>query len=372
MKQTPENRAMPVAAWPDIDRECWMTATAPRDVFDEARGIPSEWSETTRAGVAQGYGQWLNWLLQNDPSCLSSPPAGRLSKDRLRAYHDALNTQGLADYTIAGRVRTVANALVAIEPAHDWTWIERAADRLHSTAEPKKNIREILQPASEVLDLGISLMEGATGEGHALIAGGYNSVRYRDGLIIAFLILCPLRRSNLASLALGHSLKKRGDGWHVQIPGEETKTGREIVCRWPELLDDALEQYLAVHRPTLLGRRASDPACTDALWISRQSRKMSSGAIYETVCDRTEAAFGRAIYPHAFRHIAATTIATLAPEHTDLIMNVLGHVSSRSADKYYNKVRMIGAAERMNATRAKMRRDLIHNRWSEPTGYVST
>lgn len=370
MRQTPENRSMPVAEWPAFDRERWFAATTHRNIFDRDCNIPSEWSPDTRKGYAHGYGQWLNWLHREDPFVLSTRPAERASLERLKAYHEALRARSLADYTIAGRIRSLAQALVAIESDHDWAWIERAADRLHGQARHKKNIREILQPASDVLDLGLSLMgDGGQGDG-VLAAGGYGSVRYRDGLIIAFLILCPLRRRNLASLALGQGLERQGDAWRVRIPAEETKTRREIYWRWPILLDDALNHYFTVHRPALLGRCAHDPYCTEALWISRQGGQMSSQAIYEMVCARTEAAFGRAIYPHAFRHIAATTIATLAPEQTDLVMDVLSHVSTRSSDKHYNLARMLGAGERMNATRFKTRRALRNNRWSDPAGYA--
>jgi integrase len=247
MRQTPENRSMPVAEWPDFDRERWIAATAHRNIFDSDCNSPSQWSGDTRKGYAHGYGQWLNWLHREDPFVLFARPAERASLDRLKAYHQALTARSLADFTVAGRIRSIGQALVAIEPDHDWAWIERAADRLHGRARHKKDIREILQPASEVLDLGFSLMEEEGQGDGASTAGGYGSVRYRDGLMIALLILCPLRRRNLASLALGHGLERQGDVWRVRIPAEETKTRREIYWRWPVLLDDALDHYLTVH-----------------------------------------------------------------------------------------------------------------------------
>lgn len=356
MKQTPENRSIPLRQWPTFDRERWTEAIHPRSIFDLKANDVSELAPITIKGIAHGYGQWLNWLHQEQPSLLMLSPGDRATIDLLRAYHSAMIGQGLADYTMAGRIRSIAGALGAIEPDHDWSIIQLAADRVHREAKPKKEIRKILQPAAEVLDFGFSLMESAVPERKGLDAGGYGSLRFRDGLLIAFLILCPLRRHNLASLALGGGLEKNGDHWQIRIPGEETKSGREIYCRWPSLLDKALDEYLAVHRPALLARYPVRGPATEALWVSRLGGKMTSHAIYETVCRRTEVEFGTAIYPHAFRHIAATTIATIAPEQTDLIMTILGHVSIRTSEKHYNKARSMEAAKRVNDNRARARR----------------
>ena len=358
MKQTPENRSIQPRHWPTVDRERWIEAIQPSSIFDAKEGDLSELAPITIKGIAHGYGQWLNWLHHEEPSLLMLRPGDRASIDRFRAYHSAMIRQGLADFTVAGRIRSVAGALEAIEPDHDWSFIQLAADRVHRAAKPKKEIRRILQPGAKVLDFGFSLMESAIPKGKGLDAGGYSSLRFRDGLMIAFLILCPLRRRNLASLALGNGLERKGSHWQIRIPGEETKSGREIYCRWPSLLDEALDEYLTVHRPALLARYPVRGPATEALWVSRLGGKMSSHAIYETVCRRTEVEFGTAIYPHAFRHIAATTIATLAPEQTDLIMTILGHVSIRTSEKYYNKAKMLGAAQRMNEARAQARRAL--------------
>lgn len=356
MKQTPENRSIPLRQWPTFDRERWTEAIQPRSIFDLKANDVSELAPSTLEGLQHGYGQWLNWLHREEPSLLMLSPGDRVTIDLLRAYHSTMIGQGLADYTVAGRIHSIAGALGAIEPDHDWSIIQLAADRVHREAKPKNDIRKILQPAAQVLDFGFSLMESAVLDMKDLDAGGYGSLRFRDGLMIAFLILCPLRRRNLVSLALGNGLEQQGGHWQIRIPGEETKSSREVYCRWPGLLDEALDEYLTVHRPALL---APYPVCgpaTEALWVSRLGGEMTSHAIYEAVCRRSEVEFGTAIYPHAFRHIAATTIATLAPEQTDLIITILGHVSIRTSEKHYNKARSLAAAKRVNENRALARR----------------
>jgi hypothetical protein len=54
-------------------------------------------------------------------------------------------------------------------------------------------------PASELLDLGIGLMD-ACERGATRV---YRATHYRDGLIIALLISCPMRLKNLTGLVIG-------------------------------------------------------------------------------------------------------------------------------------------------------------------------
>jgi site-specific recombinase XerD len=46
---------------------------------------------------------------------------------------------------------------------------------------------------------------------------------------------------------------------------------------------------------------------------------------------------GIALRPHAFRHIAATSIAEYDPEHVNIIRDILGHASLNMAQKHYNR-----------------------------------
>jgi integrase/recombinase XerD len=69
-------------------------------------------------------------------------------------------------------------------------------------------------PASELLDLGIGLMDTCDRGRNET----YKATRYRDGLMIALLICCPMRLKNLASLVIGQ---------HLMFDGSpETKSGR--------------------------------------------------------------------------------------------------------------------------------------------------
>lgn len=339
-------RSMRFGDWPEVDREAWLAALKPASLRS-ARPRRRRWKDITRKGVEGGYGFWLSWLgesgLLEDVDC----PAKRVNRARLEAYVKYMQALDFAELTVAGRLGDVGRALSVMVPAADVAWIEMGASRLHAEATPAKDIRKIARPAVDLVNLGFDLMQST--EDNDTKGGSYSSLRFRDGLLIAFLINCPLRRRNLTALELDRHVYKEEGVWRIDIPADETKTARAIRCAWPLALVEALETYLAVHRQVLL-KCGSHDIETDNLWVTRQGGATSAAAIYQSIRERTEAAFGRPINPHTFRHIAATDLATFAPESATAIMDVLGHASMGPSEKHYNRSRTFGAAHRMHET----------------------
>jgi len=50
-----------------------------------------------------------------------------------------------------------------------------------------------------------------------------DALRYRDGLVVAFLAFVPIRRKNLTALEIGRHLVREGDRWFVVIPRASCK-----------------------------------------------------------------------------------------------------------------------------------------------------
>ena len=92
----------------------------------------------------------------------------------------------------------------------------------------------------------------------------------------------------------------------------------------PELVKP-LRRYLGFHRPNPLQKKSSK-----LLW-----------SFQHQLAALTFREFGEALRPHAFRHIAATTVAIQDPEHVSIIADVLGHATL--AMSHYNRARGVEA-----------------------------
>ena len=205
----------------------------------------------------------------------------------------------------------------------------------HKPVRDKSN----LKLSDELLDLGLSLIDKAT-EAQGLTA----AVLHRDGLLIAFLSLVPLRRRNIAGLRIGRNMIDVNGTWLIALDATQTKTDAPFEIAWPEELAAPLAAYLSIHRPHLssLVGRWSKPI-DGALWVSSDGSPMTEMAIYDCIRKHTREAFGVAINPHLFRDAAATTLAIADPENVRVAAPLLGHRTFTTTERYYQQAKSFEA-----------------------------
>ena len=354
--KTALNRCWPVSEWPASDRAAWVAALQPGDALNPG-GIAARWATATRTMVENGYGRWLGSLHTKGLLNPEDTPDQRVNKERVAAYVAEL-AASTAPFSVQGRVRQLGNALRAMCPHGDWGWILRGADRIRACAIPARNKRARLQSPDQLVQLGLQIMAQADAsiDGRAV----WRAADYRDGLIIALLALRPIRARNLTMIQCGRHLLRRNGAWWLVFQATETKTKQPLEMPFPEELVPNLEHYLATHRPVLLdvGQRHDRPQ-TDALWVSSIGCAMHYTSISIQVRRCTEAAFGHALNPHLFRDCAATSIATIGPEHVQIVLPILGHSSLATSEKYYNQARSLEAGRRYQRTIAELRRGIV-------------
>ncbi len=213
-----------------------------------------------------------------------------------------------------------------------------------AVAIPSRGGRPVL--SGELVDLELRLMEKARQKRNEVRYLG----QYRDGLLIAFLALVPIRLRNLADLALGRTLIKIGSGWMVRFPPETTKTHRTLEYEWSTFLVPALEDYLTTYRPLPIQRDGRwNREAGESLWISLDGSPMPFGAISDRLTRQTRAAFGYAIRAHAFRHAAVTTLALDDPDHVLAGAPLLGHTSFSTTEQSYNVAKSLEASRAFGA-----------------------
>jgi integrase len=348
----PARRCLRPEDWPPADRAAWSRALSAEDPFDGATGRALRWKPSTRKMIESAYGRWINHLLLRGDLDPHASPRSRATRERIGNYAKALTASGLADYTRALNLRNLGQALEAMDPSFDATWIKRGGDRIHSHATPTRKIESRLPGVAQVLRLAEDMMDAA--EADRFRTPVDRAVLYRDGLLIGFLVHRPLRRANLAAMALGQHLICRDGVWSIHVSGVETKNGAPIDGSWPPSLTSRLERYLEVHRAAFFGDRCGEGE--PALWIGVGGRPMGPAAISFQVAMRTRQEFGVALNVHSFRHLLATTIAEADPEHMAFAAGALGHSSLATNDAHYNLASMGKAAERYQSGIVGLRR----------------
>lgn len=223
-----------------------------------------------------------------------------------------------------------ARMIIVTAPDRDWSWLRAAITNLKINARPEKDKRGHMVDARQLLALGVDLMEEALEMGDRYHA----ATRMRDGLLIAILASCPiLRLANLTAIEIGRHLLFDGDRYRLFFTKEETKTAHPSQAELSPALSPYIDVWLRDHRRRLLAH--GDSARTDRLWIDRWSKPMGAWPIRAQIVKRTQDAFGRHIWPHLARSIAATSFVDHDPDMVTLVPDLLGHTVDQTAHKHY-------------------------------------
>ena len=321
---------MVVGDWPDVDRERWRQAQMPAGFLEPDRPA-SRWSPARRRIAVQAYGQWLAALDRNgelDPSCT---PGDRVTEARVRCFVEELRGR-VAPASVSMMTGALLRMLEVLEPERDWDLMARVYRHFKRTATSSRNKLACMAPATDLFELGLRLMDSC----HASQGKTYQATRYRDGLLIALLISCPMRLKNLAGLVIGQHLLFEEQAYRMELTAAETKTGRPYIAPVPHELTPCIDEWLGVYRVHLIEHGRNQVGGIGApLWVDRAGRPMSSGAIRAQIERRTRLAFGKAIWPHLFRDCAVTELVDCAPEEIGIAPDLLGHADLRTTQRYY-------------------------------------
>lgn len=313
--------------WPAIDQQLWQQARVVRS-FRTGSSPATNWSERRRHMIEQGYGQFLAYLDRNDLLDPDLPPPARATPANLEGFVEALSAR-VAPWSVAMLVHAVQRLMAVMAPEADWRWLRLVVHNLKRIAKSQRDKRPHMVAPEQVYQLGISLMQSA-----GTVSNPYfGATMGRDGMTICLLICCPIRIANLTSMQIGAHLNFDGDRYRLAFEADETKTGRAYESELPPELTVRMDHYLRVERRTFLARGSGEP--TRHLWISRWGTPMGEAAIRTQIEKRTNEAFGKHVWPHLFRTIAATGFVDYAPESIMMVADLLGHTNMRTSEKYY-------------------------------------
>jgi hypothetical protein len=337
---------LPFAQWPAADKHLWQDTAQSDDPFSNAAGV--RLAKTTLHRLWMGWRRFLGFLTITEATALEIAPAERVTLERVRRFADHL-AETNTPHSVAIQMDALYGAARAMMPESDWSWLRRVKARLYSAAGRKSPAGPVITSV-QLVDLGERLMnESKIVPGTPIKMA--DAIRYRDGLMIAFLGFIQPRHKNFAAIEIGRDLIKEGETWFIAIPPEDTKTRVAMDFPVPEILEPHLTTYLNHVRPRMLRR----PAC-NALWVSAKGGALSYSAVGPVVTRHTTQRLGIRISPHDARDAAATTWAIAAPDQIGVARDLLTHSDLRTTTRHYNRARGIEASRAHSQLLANLRR----------------
>ena len=133
-----------------------------------------------------------------------------------------------------------------LAPERDFGWLKNVEAQLRARARPRAKI--FAHGRKRGAGRGGSRPD-ARGPRAAKPGSAEQARTFRNGLIIALLAVCPIRVGSFASLTLGRSFLRIGDGWWIRLAANETKSGRPDERPVPGFLTSCVDEYLRAYRP---------------------------------------------------------------------------------------------------------------------------
>lgn len=343
-----------LADWPDEDRRLWLRCLTPGGLFEVTNGAFAGWSQGTRRVHAQGYGSWLSHLERLRPDLIAAAPADRVTPETVSAFIEKGQTR-LAPRSIVTQLTALASIIRGFAPDRNWAWLWRALDRFQAQSGPQVLKPPLPLTARDLFRWSLRQLERLSAA--HMPHSRSTALAFRQALSVGLLISCPVRARAFTAMTVSRHLDLSSGRIILDFAPEDMKDRKARRLFVPEPLAPFLRAYLDTHRPLLLSEQTSD-----ALWISLRGRPLSQDDFTKGLALLTQREFGRALRPHAFRHIAATSIATSDPAHAGIIRDILGHATVRMAEAHYNRATAREASQRLQAVLRSKRKQAPRKR----------
>ena len=222
-------RSCPLSDWPTADREAWQQAGVAAQRL-RSGGAAARVKPSTRTSLVRAYGYLLDFCRRNGLFDQNAVSSGHVTPKIIDAFVRDLRGRvgSVTRATYIERIRRIAKILA---PVRDLGWLREIEGDLRYEARPRPKYHRIVS-SDRLLALGLELISRGETSNHLTDLARARLVR--DGLMIAFLSLCPIRLRNLAELRVGRQLRRIGDTWWIILEVAETKSGRPDERPAPE------------------------------------------------------------------------------------------------------------------------------------------
>lgn len=327
--------------WSDADRFAWDNLFTVGTLFTDD-GPCQDWSKGSRKMRCQSYGQWLSFLRRTDEAAIACDPSQRVTATRVQAFIVEFEERGRSPRTIKNHVVNLYVISKAMAPLTDWVWLNTAVKRL--TYKANRHSLPAPHPidARQVFQWSLRYMKKTAADDS--LSAKKQAIHFRQALLIGFLIAWPVRRRALLAMRVDHHIRSTSDGFTVWFDPEDMKDAKGRNVQLHGALVAPMRAYLDTYRPLLLNGNQ-----TDALWINQYGDGITPDGLSRELPKVMARHLGVGIRTHAFRHIAATTIAEFDPERANIIRDILGHATLATSERHYNRATGISSCNALQS-----------------------
>lgn len=334
--------------WPAVDQALWAALVRTGNPLDEAGGF-SDMKAPTLFTIQYGYARWLAWLRDSSPNALSEPPQQRATPERLLAW-----MASMSDLSPASRATFVdgpIRVLSAAAPELEWGLHYRVRNSVQREAARTESTRKVgrVKSTAVLLEAGLELADPPA---HAATTELKMMTRRRDGAMIAFLAMLPIRRRAFAGLELGRSVLVGPQRIDIVLSSDMTKSGVPWEAAAPKVVEQLLRQHIDEVLPYFLSRGSVQHGY---LWTDGKGKPLELDYLARLIGRATKKMVGAWISPHLFRDAAATSLARLSPQDAQLIRPLLGHQNFATAERHYIQASSIEAGGRYATVIARLK-----------------
>jgi len=349
-----DGRALPVSAWPEVDRRVWIEAQWKDDDLLAERMPAAHLRPSSKELYSRCYGVWLAWLKSEGLLSEGTQPEERATKARLTAYLQAERALGNSARTLVNHAVSLVRMFEMLAPHEDWSWTRPMIHKLKSTVKSVKNHSD-LPSIRELFEVGVALMHKASQPVYG--SPKQHAIWFRNGLAIALLAARSLmRRNNLATIKIDRNLIKEGVGYALHFSGDEMKGRTRRGGPVPNALTPFIDRYIEIYRPRLLLGKSDDH---NVLFISGMGNPITPHNLSDEIGKITFSVFGRRVTAHEFRHATGSSIAKEDPDHVGIVPTILGHADYRTSEGFYIVADEMAAFNRYDKALDRLMRDDI-------------
>ena len=310
--------------WPESDRQAWNEACQPH-VRLRRGGRAAHMKPVTRDDLACRFGLFLGFLDRSGLLDRSQSALAQITPGVMERYVAELTTR-VSTVTVHGSIYKLRRVVEIIDPSLDVDWLKELELDLLDRARPKPKANKLVS-SGRIFEAGIKLIGKAEKETKRTPL--QNARTARNGLMVAFLAVCPIRLKNFAALKIGETMVRQDYQWWLVLSAADTKAGRQDHRVLPNILTPWMDLYMEKYKPVF-------PSSQTAMWPSQYGGAMSAAGIHRLVADTTAQVLGKSIGPHMFRHCLPYTIANMDGSKIGLASALLQHSNPRTTEKYYN------------------------------------